>query len=282
MVPKRKSRAQQTLPLFASAMRKQTPAEELARVDGRPALVSTGLRGLDEKLGGGLPVGALTWVAERPDSGALGLLLGSALKNAKRKWPVAVASDRRSEQEIQQRICAIEGKVHAFRVAAGLASAEDRMAMAAARKRVPWKRFAILAGRSIDPKELDELLFTYRPVILFADLRPRAPGASRHERLDSYREGVTRLGSLARRHQTAVVLFEGLRASPEPPQIDELPGRGTMAELAQTVLLAGPSGSGLALSVPRLAGAWLDTPRTLRLRYDVRFDRVHQSPRPRT
>lgn len=274
MVPKRKAKAQQTLPLFASAMRSQSPAEELVRVEGRPARISTGLRGLDETLGGGFPVGALTWVAERPDSGVLGLLLGSALKNAKRKWSVAIASDRRGDHEIQQRVCAIEAKVHAFRFAAGLASAEDRIAMVAARKRVPWKRFAILSGRAIDPKELDELLFTYRPLLLVADLRPRAPNATRHERLDSYHEGLVRLASLARRHQCALVLLDPLRASSEPADLGELPARGSLAKLARTVVLASPAGTGLALSVPRRDGGWLDVPDTLRLRQDVRFDRA--------
>ncbi|MEM6733949.1 MAG: hypothetical protein AAF658_20470, partial [Myxococcota bacterium] len=274
MVPKRKSKATETLPLFAKAMSTQSIADDLSRVEGRPEFVSSGLRGLDNKLGGGFPVGGITLIAERPDSGALELVLSATLKTARRKWPIALLSDRRDEVELQRRLTAIEAKVSAYRAAAGLLSAEDRMAMVAARKRVPWSRVAVLAGRAIAPPEVDELVFSYRPLCVVAELRPRAPDATQPMRIDSYKEGVARLASLARRHHVAMVLMHGLPASGAAPRTAELPDRGSAVLQAQTVILAQEADNGLRLEITRTQGAALETPVSLRLRHDVRFDRV--------
>lgn len=273
MVPKRKPRTNATLPLFARAMTTQTVAEDLARVDGRPARVSTGVRGLDDRLDGGFAVGALTLVAERPESGALDLVLGAVLRAAQRRWPVAWLTERRPEDEVSLRLTALAAKVSPTRAVAGLLSADDRMEMVVARKQVPWARLAVLAGRAIALPEIDELVFSYRPLLVVGELRPRAPDATQPNRLDSYREGVERLASLARRHHVAMVLFHTLPPSIVAPRSAELPDRGRVAALASTVLLAHRDQERLSLLVPRLGGAALEEPRGFRLRGPV-FARV--------
>ncbi len=266
MVPKRKARQNATLPLFARAMSTQTVAEDLARVEGRPARVSTGLRGLDERLDGGFPVGELTLIAQRPESGVLDLLSGAVLRAMRRRWPVAWITERREEQEVQARITALAAQVNPARAVAGLSSADDRMEMIVTRKKVPWSRLAILAGRAIAPPEIDELVFSYRPLMVVGELRPRAPEASQPHRLDSYREGLLRLASLARRHHVAMVLLHTLPQSLAAPRVAELPDRGRVAQLASTVVLAHQSDERLLLSVPRLGGTPLEEPRSFRLR----------------
>lgn len=213
----------------------QSPAKALQQVAGRPTHVSTGVRTADRLLGGGFGVGKLTWFSFEVGCDPWGVLLRSTLKCIRRKSEsaVAIASEQLGEAELQTRLCAVESKLNFDRIHAGLSSAEDRLRLVVSRKHIPWQNLSICAGRRIDPRELDELLFTYRPTLLLADVRPRAPDARRPDRLDSFDEGVKRLASLARRHQAAVVLLEAVHASQEPSSNGR---RGRMTKTADVVL----------------------------------------------
>ncbi|MEL6546299.1 MAG: hypothetical protein AAFQ82_16845, partial [Myxococcota bacterium] len=219
-------------------MSTQSVGQDLARVEGRPRAVPTGVRSVDERLGGGFQVGELTLVAHRPDCEGLDWVFGAVHRAVKRRNAAAVLTERRDEAELNARLVALAAQVDPFRAVAGLASAEDRLRMTAARRKVPWRRIAVLAGRAITPPEIDELVFSYRPLLVVGELRPRAPDASRPQRVDSYREGIERLASLARRHHVAMVLLHSLPEGAAAPRLGELPDRGRLSESASTVVLA--------------------------------------------
>jgi len=284
-VQKRGNRTQvadrSTLPLFASAMRHLQPAEDLARVDDRPALLGTGLKSLDSALRGGFPLGDATLIAARPKVGATSLLIGAALAALRRGEKVAYFSERLREEQLRGRFVVLESRVNGYRFRAGFVSAEDRIALAAGRERIPWSSLSLVTRRQIEPQEIDGHLFSYRPWLVIADVQPRAI-ASDSRRHDALIAGAERLVSIARRHRVALLTRCILPRASHPPTRLELPGLGALADPFGAVLLlhrdevTDPQGApeqaaGHAeVHVLRLGGREVE-PRVVPLRFDQRF-----------
>lgn len=270
-----------TLPLFAAAQRHQKPADDLLRVEDRPPFLSTGLPSVDERLRGGFPVGGATLVAARPKVGATSMLLGASLAALERGERVAYFSERLREDQLRGRFVVLESRVNGYRFRAGFVSAEDRIALAAARKRIQWSALSIVTRKRINPTEIDEHLFSYRPWLAVLDVQPRVAG-SRDRRTSALLEGVERIVSIARRHKVAVVLRAILPRGEHPPNRLELPGVGAMAEAFTSVVLlhrrevtdssgAPEEATGLAEAfVVRVNGHDVE-PRIAQLRFDQRF-----------
>lgn len=270
-----------TLPLFAAAQRQQTPYEDLIRIEDRPAFLPTGLPSVDEKLRGGFPVGGLTLVAARPKVGATSLLLGASLAALERGERVAYFSERLREDQIRGRLVVLESRVNGYRFRAGFVTAEDRIALAAARERIQWSALSMVARKRIDAREIDEHLFSYRPWLVVLDVHPRVAG-SRHRSTAALLEAVQRLASTARRHRVAVVLRAIMPRGRHPPNRLELPGLGAMAEAFNSVVLLHREEANDANSTPEEAIGRADAfvvrvnghdvePRIAQLRFDQRF-----------
>lgn len=281
---RRRARAAETetLPLFASAMRQQAPAEELLQVENRPEYLSTGLPSLDAKLRGGLPVGEASLVAARPKVGATSLLMGAALAALKRGERVAYFSERLREDQIRGRFVVLESRVNGYRFRAGFVTAEDRIALSAARERIPWSALSLVTGRGIMPKDIDGHLFSYRPWLAIVDVVPRATKYGDARKVSDMLEGVERLVSIARKHCVAMVLRTILPRGEHLPNRLELPGVGAMAEAFSSVMLlhreevTDPTGSPTSAAgqaevhVVRAGGHDVE-PRIVALRFDQRF-----------
>ena len=209
--PGARTSKRQILPLFASAMRSQSLKEDLIRLRGRPDFVSSGLPSLDAALGGGFAVGGLTLVAGPPRSGTVPMLVGTALNTLKVGQRVAYSSERFTCKQMRGRFVVLESRVNGYRFQAGLSSAEDRMALNAARERIHWSLLSWLTVRRLLPREVDAHLFSYRPLLAVVDALPRAEGRSAAERSGSIQEGVQRLASIARKHRVAMLLRVILR-----------------------------------------------------------------------
>jgi predicted ATP-dependent serine protease len=251
----------------------QSVQADLERLEGRPSVLRTGFPALDRALGGGFSTTSLTLLAERPDAHGFGVLLESVRKTLARGRPVMVLSEGRRESAVRDELIAREARVNRFRFDAGLVSAEDRIAMAGARRRIHWEKLVVVAGRSISLPEIDEMVFSYRPWLVIADLKPRAPQASRPRRVDSWVEGAQRLASMARRHRSAMVLLQRLAAAEALPGLAELPGRGAAAEVCATVLglSLDDAGTKRRLKVLQLDGERAST--EVKLTYDARLGR---------
>ncbi len=226
-----------TLPLFASAMRRLKPADDLARVEDRPQRLPSGLHTLDRVLGGGFPLSEATLVAARPKVGATSLLMGAALAALKRGERVAYFSERLREEQLRGRFVVLESRVNGYRFHAGFVSAEDRIALAAARERIPWSALSVITRRLVTLREIDSHLFSYRPWLVIVDVPLRAPDAVQGRRFSDLYEGAMRMASMARRHHVALLVRLILAKASHPPTRLELPGLGALAEPFATVLL---------------------------------------------
>ena len=264
-----------SLPLFAAARRKQSVAADLAELGERPPHLSTGLPSVDRALRGGFPVGGLTLVAARRQGGASSLLVGASLNALARGQRVAYFSERTEEAKLKGRLVVQESRVNGYRIHAGFISAEDRLALVAARERIPWHALTVRCQKRIPTDTVDTDLFAYRPWLTVADIRPRAPEASgRSDRLDAVSEGLQRLRLLAQRHRVAMVVRMILPQGGHPPDRAELPGVGAVAALADAVMfvhrdLDGSAGRAEAMII-RVADADVE-PRIIPLRFDQRF-----------
>ncbi|MEE8409559.1 MAG: DnaB-like helicase C-terminal domain-containing protein [Myxococcota bacterium] len=277
-----RSSVAETLPLFASAMRQQAPADELVRVEDRPACLSTGLPSVDAKLRGGFPVGDASLVAARLKVGATSLLMGASLAALKRGEKVAYFSERLRDDQIRGRFVVLESRVNGYRFRAGFVTAEDRIALAAARERIPWSALSLVTGRRIMPKDIDGHLFSYRPWLAVVDVMPRATTHGDPRNISNLLEGVERLVSIARKHCVALVLRTVLPRGEHLPNRLELPGVGAMAEAFSSVILlhreevTDPTGSSedaagrAEVHVVRTGGHDVE-PRVVPLRFDQRF-----------
>lgn len=262
-----------TLPLFASAMR-QARVEPAVPDDGRPEYFSTGLVSIDRALRGGFRVGELTLVAARLKVGATSLLLGAALAAMQRGERVAYLSERLSEEQLRGRLVVLESRVNGFRFSAGFVSADDRLALAAARERIGWNHLALRCRETILPRDIDAHIFSYRPGLVVADVRPRGEQPSR-DLVAAQLQGLARLRELAAKHQTALVVRVLLAKGAHPPDIVELPGVGRAADHAGAVILLhrnvdDTQGGTAQASIVRVAGHEV-TPREVSLRFDQRF-----------
>ncbi|OGQ90071.1 MAG: hypothetical protein A2289_13550 [Deltaproteobacteria bacterium RIFOXYA12_FULL_58_15] len=271
-----------TLPLFASAMSKPAPSLQPSRVETRPEYLSCGLRTLDAALRGGLPVGDATLVAARPKVGSTSFLLGAALAALKRGERVAYFSEGLREEQVRGRFVVLESRVNGYRFRAGFVTAEDRVALAAARARIPWSALSIVARRKIVPEDIDGHLFSYRPWLVIADVLPRGSSGSTSRKSSDLMAGVEKLVESARKHQVALLVRAILPQAEHPPNRLELPGVGAMAEAFSSVVLlhreevTDPAGvpdqaTGMAEAfVVRTHGHDVE-PRVVSLRFDQRF-----------
>jgi predicted ATP-dependent serine protease len=279
------------LPLFASALRHRREADAAAHLDERPDFISTGLGTLDVPLRGGFPVGAVTIVGARPRVGATSLLVGAVLAALKRGERVAYFSERLRQEQLRGRCVVLESRVNGFRFKAGLATDEDHLALTAARDRIPWHNLSVVADRRIMVSDIDRHIFNYRPWLVVADLRPRAPGERGPASTDSVIEGFQRLAQLAQKHQVAIAVRTILNRGGHRPELLELPGLGAAAKACGAVVLlhrdtgANDDGTSYADDVTPTAemapgraearvvwvGAREVEPREVRLRFDQRF-----------
>ena len=272
------------LPLFAHAIaheRETTPAPTPGTEAG-PSVVPTGLASVDAILGGGLPRGRVTLLAARPAMGATSLLLGATLAAARRGQRVLFVSERLSDSQLRGRLVVLEARVNGHRFRAGLVSDEDRVALAAARERIPWQSLTLVCKKSMSAAELDDCLFSYRPHLVVADVRPPAPDAHLpRERFVGLVAGVEHLAELAARQRAAVVVHLVLPQGPGAPVRRDLPGMGAIADSFDTVLLlhreevtvprAEDTSAGL-VEVRLVHRGGRDVPPTsVRLRFDQRF-----------
>ncbi|MEZ4270711.1 MAG: DnaB-like helicase C-terminal domain-containing protein [Myxococcota bacterium] len=260
-------------------MQHQSAAEDLRQLGERPALLSTGLASVDCALRGGFEVGELSIVAARPKVGATSFLMGMALGALFRGHRVAYFSERLRLEQIRGRFVVLQSQVNGFRFRAGFVTVEDRLALSAARERIPWNGLSLVSQRQISIERIERQLFRYRPLLVVADVRPRAPGASDSRRLDALLEGIERLALVAQRQRVALVLHLTLNVGKHPPDLLELPGRGSAAQLAQAVVLlhrstdesANPAECAEARAqVVRVGGKEVE-PRLIPLAFDQRF-----------
>jgi replicative DNA helicase len=270
------------LPLFAYAVR-----QAVRSAPPRPpslGAVGTGLPSVDALLEGGLSIGRSTLLAARPGVGGSSLLLGTTLAALKRDLPVAYLSEHLDANRIRGRLVVLEARINNYRFAAGLVSAEDRAALAAARERISWNHLSLLARKRITIADIERHLITYHPQLVIADLRPRPPGATQpSDRFASLLTGVLHLGQLAQRFNVALVLRVTLPKGEGAPSRDDLPGLGALAQSFGTVLLLhreqvelphGEEGSepGLAeLQLLRHRGRDVQPPAWVTLRFDQRY-----------
>ena len=226
------------LPLFAAAMRHAAAPTLSGGDSGTSVAVATGLVRLDAALGGGLTLGTLALVAGRPRMGSSSLLIGMALAAIKRGEPVAILSERIGEEQLRGRLVLLEARVNGYRLRAGLAGREDRIALDAAHERIPWQLLSLRCKPCVTPFDIEDHLFTYRPRLLVADLQPRpkeehAPAGG----LGNLAAGAEHLAHLAAQHRVAVVVRAILPRRAGVPVRSELPGLGAYADAFATVLL---------------------------------------------
>ncbi len=279
---KRKRADTATLPLFASAMRKRAPVREPVEVADKPRFLSSGLPSLDQALRGGFATGEATLVAARPKVGATSLLLGASLAALERGERVAYFSESLREEQIRGRLVVLESRVNGYRFKAGFVTAEDRIALAAARERIPWGALSLVARKRIAPEDVDGHVFAYGPWLVVADVLPRGSSGATTRKVSHLLAGVEQLADIARRHAVALLVRVILPRAEHPPNRLELPGVGAMAEAFSSVVLlhreevTDPSGvpdeaMGTAeASVVRVHHRDCE-PRVVSLRFDQRF-----------
>ena len=278
-----------TLPLFASAMRRAEPAADLVRVEGRPDFLSCGLKNIDRPLGGGFPVGGLTLVAARATAGATSFFIGAALGAVGRGERVAYFSERIPIEQLRGRFVVLESRVNGFRVRAGFLSAEDRLALAAARERIPWNSLGLVCRRTIHTPEIDGHIFSYRPWLVLADIKPKAPEAQHARGYEGLVEGVQRLRQIAARHKIALVLRWIMPKGRHRAQPEELPQLGDFANYFDSALFLhrdeideadaneAQNVGRAAATIFRLKGRRIE-PREAPLRFDQRFAGLFDAP----
>jgi replicative DNA helicase len=224
------------LPLFVQA--RQRAAGPPALTQRQASRIPTGLASLDKELTGGLSVGAATLIGARPSMGASSLLVGATLAAIKRGHPTAYLSEHGSERRLRGRLVLLEARVNGYRFAAGLVTPEDRLALAAARERIPWRLLSWAVKPRLSPFEVADHLFAYRPKLVVADLRPTPPDPhAPPEGFATLASGVEYLARLAIEHQAAILVRWILPRGPLGPTRAELPGQGALAEAFDTVLL---------------------------------------------
>lgn len=263
MLPDRKK--PRTLPLFAQAMARQSIAEDLQRIENRPNVLKSGVRGLDRGLGGGFRVGELTVLALPPDAAAWRVVAMAVLSNARRASSVALLSERQPAETLQRDLVAVEAGVDLDRVRAGLVSAEDRLILGPARKRIPWSQILIRGGTRNLAHETDELIFSYRPILVMAEVMPRALAARSPHAADSRMEGAARLASLARKHRVSIVVAHTLPASVGDRGVGGLSGWMLSSDVSALVMLH-EGATKLQLDVVRLHGTTLERPQRITVR----------------
>jgi hypothetical protein len=267
---------QESLPLFEAAMRHETDGEvPPIEVEERPAAISTGLVTLDRLLDGGFPVGGITLIAARPKVGAASLIIGASLAALKRGERVAYFSERLRAEQLRGRFVVLESKVNGHRFQAGFVSAEDRIALAQARQNIPWSNLTLMSKREVFATQIDAHIFSYRPWLVVADVRPKISEPGARGGFPSLVEGVNQLAAIARRQHVAIVVRAVLPPRDGPPLRRELPGLGTIANRYTDVLLlhrepAGPAGDRVEVTLIRASGEDI-SPRHARLRFDQRF-----------
>jgi replicative DNA helicase len=271
-----------TLPLFASAMRKKAPVREQVEVGDKPRHLSSGLPSLDKALRGGFAMGEATLIAARPKVGATSLLLGGSLAALKRDERVAYFSESLREEQIRGRFVVLDSRVNGYRFKAGFVTAEDRIALAAARERIPWGALSIVTRKRIAPEDVDGHVFSYSPWLVVADILPRGSSGATTRKVSNLLAGVEQLVDIARKHQVALLVRVVLPRAEHPPNRLELPGVGAMAEAFSSVVLlhreevTDPTGvpdeaMGMAeASVVRVNSHDVE-PRVVSLRFDQRF-----------
>lgn len=272
-----------SLPLFASAMRKAHPAASSVGIVERPSHISTGLPTLDRAMLGGFPVGATSLVAARHQVGATSLLIGSALAALKLRLPVAYFTERLREEQLRGRFVVLESRVNGHRIRAGFMSAEDRVALAAARERIGWNLLSITSKQKLSPRSIEANIFSYRPALVLADIRPRPPTPDDSaSALDALLEGIACLAAIAHEQQVALVVRMILPKGNHVPDVMELPGLGAaVLPFGAAVFLhrerlvdeADDESTGASHAearVIRLRGAEIE-PRVIPLRFDQRF-----------
>lgn len=271
-----------TLPLFASAMRKQAPVREQVEVGDKPAHLTSGLPSLDRALRGGFPMGEATLIAARPKVGATSLLLGASLAALKRGERVAYFSESLREEQVRGRFVVLDSRVNGYRFKAGFVTAEDRIALAAARERIPWGALSIVTRKHIAAEDVDGHIFSYSPWLVVADILPRGSSGATTRKVSNLLAGVEHLADIARKHQVALLVRVVLPRAEHPPNRLELPGVGAMAEAFSSVVMlhreevTDPTGvpdeaMGVAeASVVRVHHHDVE-PRVVSLRFDQRF-----------
>jgi hypothetical protein len=276
-----------TLPLFASAMRQRARAH--TRTEEARANLSTGLPSLDRALRGGFPVGEATLIAARPKVGTTSLMLGASLAALYRGERVAYFSESLREEQIRGRFVVLDSRVNGYRFKAGFVTAEDRVALAAARERIPWGALSIVARRRIRPDEMDGHLFSYSPWLVVADVLPRGSSGSTSRKVSHLLADVDQLIDTARKHRVALLLRVILPRADHPPNRLELPGVGAMAGAFSAVVLlhreevTDPAGvpveatGRIEASVVRVRNADVE-PRVVPLRFDQRFAGILDKP----
>lgn len=278
-----KTAATATLPLFASAMRQQPATLDRVVEEPRPSHVSTGLASVDQALRGGFAVGGATLVAARPDGGGTSLLLGAALSALERGERVAVFTETMKDEQLRARMVVMASKVNGYRFRAGFVTAEDRIALAVARERIPWTQLTVVDRRKLSVDDLDAHLFSYRPLFVIADMMPRAPNAAAPAALASLMEGAELIAGLARKHQVALALRWVMPQAEHVPDVVELPGVGALARPFDAVAIVHrderqaerepepeASVADAQVRVLRVAGHDVE-PRIVPLRFDQRF-----------
>lgn len=266
------------LPLFAAAKRRVALAD--AAELPRGACVTTGLLSLDSLFHGGFPTGAVTLVAARPKVGATSVLFGAGLAALKKGLHVAYFCDHLREEQLKGRFVMLESRVNGYRFKAGFVSEDDRLAMTAARERIPWSHASFVAQNKVRLIDIDNHLYAYHSHLALIDLQERAVGG--YSRVGELLRWVEDLTTIAQRYNVAMVVRTVLPRAEEPPDRLELPGLGALAEAFDTVLLlhreevTNPDHmSDHALGraeaqVVRMHGRDL-TPRFVPLRFDGRF-----------
>lgn len=246
-------------------MTRQSIADDLQRVENRPSVLKSGVRGLDRGLGGGFRVGELTVLALPADAAAWRVVAMAVLTNARRASSVALLSERQAAETLQRDLVAVEAGVDLNRVRAGLVSAEDRLILGPARKRIPWSQILTRGGTHNLAHEADELIFSYRPILVMAEVMPRALAARSPHAANSRLEGTARLASLARRHRVSIVVVHTLPASVGDPGLSRLPGWMLSSQVSALALLH-EGATKLRIDVVRLDGATLAKPREITVR----------------
>jgi len=218
-------------------MRSQAAAQDLARMEGRPTHLCTGLPSVDRALGGGFAVGTATLVAARPKVGATSFLIGASLNNLMAGNKVAYFTQRLNPEQLRGRFVVLESRVNGYRFRAGFVSAQDRIALLAARDRIPWASLTTLAKRQLAHDDLDAHIFSYRPWLVVADLVPSYRSWGTSQKRDTILLGFERLAAMARRHRVALVLRWILNRGKHAPDPLELPGLGDATSCFDSVML---------------------------------------------
>ena len=225
------------LPLFAYAVRQLGPPAERQRGAAPERRIATGMAALDVALSGGLPQGGATLVAARPNATSNAWCMSTALAILERGARVALFSERFAEAQLRGHLAVIRAGVNRYRFRAGLVTADDRVALAAARARIPWSQLSIRAGEWLDLDDVESSIATYRPDVAFVDLRLRAHAAKQRRRFDAMTRIVDRLTRLARRRRTALVVRMLLPELGDIPRVSEVAGGARLAGLFDTLLV---------------------------------------------